>query len=199
MPELMYQSGFGNEFATEARAGALPVGQNAPQRNAFGLYTEQVSGSSFTAPRGKNRRTWMYRIRPSVVHEPYRLFEKETLWRSGPFNEVPTPPNQMRWNPPEFPSKPTDFVEGVTTIGGSGDPAMQDGAGVHVYVVTASMKDRYFYNADAEMLILPQQGGLRFATECGLIEAKPGEVRDISFAWRVRWPKDKGVVMIPAG
>ena len=79
MPELMYQSGFGNEFATEARAGALPVGQNAPQRNAFGLYTEQVSGSSFTAPRGRNRRTWMYRIRPSGVHEPYRAFERETV------------------------------------------------------------------------------------------------------------------------
>ena len=159
MPELEYQSGFGNEFATEARAGALPVGQNSPQRNAYGLYTEQVSGSSFTERRGKNRRTWMYRIRPSVVHEPYRMFEKETLWRSGPFNEVPTPPNQMRWNPPEFPAAPTDFVEGVTTIGGSGDPAMQDGAGVHIYTATASMKDRYFYNADAEMLILPQQGG----------------------------------------
>jgi len=30
-------------------------------------------------------------------------------------------------------------------------------------------------------------------------EAKPGESRDIAFAWRVRWPKDKGVVVIPAG
>jgi homogentisate 1,2-dioxygenase len=198
MAELRYQSGFGNEFATEAREGALPMGQNSPQRNKYGLYTEQVSGSSFTAPRGKNKRTWMYRIRPSVVHEPYRLFEKETLWRSGPFNEVPTPPNQMRWNPPEFPSAPTDFVEGVTTIGGSGDPAMQDGAGVHIYTATASMKDRYFYNADAEMLILPQQGAVRFATECGVIEAKPGEMvmipRGIKFRVELMDSKARGYI-----
>lgn len=202
MPELTYQagyqSGFGNEFATEAHAGALPVGQNSPQRNALGLYTEQVSGSSFTAPRGKNRRTWMYRIRPSVVHEPYQPFEKQTLWQSGPFDEVPTPPNQMRWNPPEFPSQPTDFVEGVTTIGGSGDPAMQDGCGAHIYTATASMKDRYFYNADGEMLILPQQGAVRFATECGIIEAKPGELvvipRGIKFRVELLEGKARGYI-----
>ncbi len=176
MPELMYQSGFGNEFATEARPGALPVGQNSPQRNALGLYTEQVSGSAFTAPRGSNRRTWMYRIRPSVVHEPYQAFGKETLLRSGPFDELPTPPNQMRWNPPVFPSEPTDFVEGVVTLGGNGDPANQDGVGVHLYTANTSMQDRYFYNADGEMLILPQEGDLRFYTECGILDVAPGEL-----------------------
>ncbi|HVG27762.1 MAG TPA: homogentisate 1,2-dioxygenase, partial [Acidobacteriaceae bacterium] len=193
MPELTYQSGFGNEFATEARAGALPVGQNAPQRNAFGLYTEQVSGSAFTAPRGQNRRTWMYRIRPSVVHEPYEPFGKQTLWRSGPFDEEPTPPNQMRWNPPEFPEAATDFVDGVTTLGGNGDPALQDGVGIHLYMATASMRDRYFYDADGELLILPQMGRLRVATECGVLEVKPGEVvvipRGIKF--RVELPEGK--------
>src|ERR1700753_984240 len=130
--ELSYQSGFGNEFATEAEAGALPVGQNAPQTHPLGLYTEQVSGSAFTAPRGKNKRSWMYRIRPSVVHEPYQPFGKETLLRSGPFNEVPTPPNQMRWDPVDFPSESTDFIEGIVTLGGGGDPAMHDGTGIHV-------------------------------------------------------------------
>ena len=165
MSELSYQSGFGNEFATEAHPGALPIGQNSPQKHALGLYTEQVSGSAFTAPRGMNRRTWMYRIRPSVVHEPYQPFAKQTLLRSGPFDEVPTPPNQMRWNPPDFPELDTDFVEGITTIGGNGDPANQDGVGIHIYVATASMRDRFFYNADGEMLILPQEGGLNFATE----------------------------------
>ena len=176
MPELSYQSGFGNEFATEAQPGALPIGQNSPQKHPLGLYTEQVSGSAFTAPRGMNRRTWMYRIRPSVVHEPYQPFAKQTLLRSGPFDEVPTPPNQMRWNPPDFPAAETDFVEGITTIGGNGDPANQDGVGIHIYVATASMRDRFFYNADGEMLILPQEGGLSFATECGILEAKPGEL-----------------------
>lgn len=132
---LIYQSGFGNEFATEARAGALPLGQNSPQKHALGLYTEQVSGSAFASPRGMNRRTWMYRIRPSVVHEPYRQFATETLWRSGPFDEVATPPNQMRWNPLPFPSESKDFVDSVVTFGGNGDPAAQDGVGIHSYEI----------------------------------------------------------------
>jgi homogentisate 1,2-dioxygenase len=176
MPDLKYQSGFGNEFATEAHPGALPVGQNAPQKSALGLYTEQVSGSAFTAPRGLNRRTWMYRIRPSVVHEPYQPFAKQTLLRSGPFDELPTPPNQMRWNPIPFPTSPTDFVEGIVTLGGNGDPAAQEGVGIHLYAANASMRDRFFYNADGEMLILPQHGRLRFATECGILEVAPGEL-----------------------
>ncbi|MGD0649224.1 MAG: homogentisate 1,2-dioxygenase, partial [Acidobacteriaceae bacterium] len=108
---LKYQSGFGNEFATEAHPGALPIGQNSPQKHPLGLYTEQVSGSAFAAPRGLNRRSWMYRIRPSVVHEPYQPFAETTLLRSGPFDEEPTPPNQMRWDPIPFPTVPTDFVE----------------------------------------------------------------------------------------
>jgi homogentisate 1,2-dioxygenase len=173
--ELKYQSGFGNEFATEAVPGALPEGQNAPQKAHLGLYTEQLSGTAFTAPRATNRRTWTYRIRPSVTHKPF----SETgsgLFRSGPFNELPTPPNQMRWNPVPMPEKKTDFVEGIVTMGGSGDPALQIGAGIHVYAANASMKDRYFYNADGEMLIVPQQGKLVVHTELGILEVAPGEI-----------------------
>ncbi len=169
-------TGFGNTFATEARAGGLPVGQNSPQKHPLGLYSEQVSGSAFTMPRDRNRRTWMYRIRPSVMHEPYTAYEGETLLRSGPFQEVPTPPNQMRWNPIPMPETPTDFIDGLTTIGGNGDAEMQDGVAVHLYTATASMLERFFYNADGEMLIVPQQGKVRFITECGVIEAKPGEI-----------------------
>ena len=180
-----YQSGFGNEFATEAVAGGLPVGQNSPQKHALGLYTEQVSGSAFSAPRGLNRRTWMYRIRPSVVHEPYRPFDKETLLRSGPFDEAATPPNQMRWNPLALPEEATDFVEGLVTLGGNGDPAMQEGVGIHLYAANASMA-RYFYNADGEMLILPQMGGLRIGTECGVIEVAPGELAVIPRGIKIR-------------
>ena len=185
LTQLSYQSGFGNEFATEAHPGALPVGQNSPQKHPLGLYTEQVSGSAFSAPRGQNRRTWMYRIRPSVVHEPYQPFQRPTLLRSGPFDEAPTPPNQMRWNPPPFPAEPSDFVESLITIGGNGDPAAQDGVGIHIYAANTSM-NRVFYNADGEMLILPQQGGLRIATECGILEAKPGELAVIPRGIKIR-------------
>src|ERR1700686_1513879 len=95
--EIQYQSGFGNEFATEAEAGALPVGQNSPQEAPLGLYTEQFSGTPFTAPRAVNRRTWTYRIRPSVTHKPYEEAPMGLI-RSGAFDEVPAPPNQLRWN-----------------------------------------------------------------------------------------------------
>jgi len=181
-----YHSGFGNEFASEAEPGALPKGQNAPQHAPLGLYTEQISGTAFTAPRALNRRTWSYRIRPSVMHEPYREFEQSTRLRSGPFNEVPTPPNQMRWNPLPIPQDQTDFVEGLVTLGGNGDPAMQDGVALHLYVANASMKDRFFYNADGEMLILPQQGMLIIRTELGVIEVSPGELAVIPRGIKIR-------------
>ena len=177
MAELKYQSGFGNEFATEAVNGALPEGQNAPQKSALGLYTEQLSGTAFTAPRATNRRTWTYRIRPSVTHKPFSEIPGGLgLFRSGPFNEVPSPPNQMRWNPIPMPEKKTDFVDGIVTMGGSGDPAIQIGVGVHLYAANAPMQGRYFYNADGEMMIVPQQGRLGIHTELGILDVKPGEI-----------------------
>jgi homogentisate 1,2-dioxygenase len=185
-PSRKYQSGFGNEFATEAHPGALPQGQNAPQRAPLGLYTEQISGTAFTLPRALNRRTWSYRIRPSVMHEPYREYERTTLMRSGPFTEVPTPPNQMRWNPLPEPAANTDFVDGIVTLGGNGDVAMQDGVGIHLYTANASMQDRFFYNADGEMLILPQQGRLTLRTELGILDAAPGELAVIPRGIKMR-------------
>lgn len=170
-----YQSGFGNEFATEAVAGALPEGQNSPQHAPLGLYTEQLSGSAFTAPRAGNRRTWTYRIRPSVTHKPFEEIPAGLI-RSGPFLEVPTPPNQMRWDPFPLPAEPTDFIEGLVTLGGSGDPAMHTGLGIHIYAATSSMQGRYFYTADGEMLIVPQAGRLMLHTELGVLEIAPGEI-----------------------
>ena len=172
---IIYQSGFGNEFATEAVVGGLPVGQNAPQKHSLGLYTEQLSGTAFTAPRATNRRTWTYRIRPSVTHWPFEEVESKLL-RSGPFLEAATPPNQLRWDPLPLPEANTDFVEGIITFGGNGDPAMQSGLAIHLYAANASMEDRFFSNADGEMLIVPQMGSLRFHTELGTLEVAPGEI-----------------------
>jgi homogentisate 1,2-dioxygenase len=175
MSEMIYQSGFGNEFATEAIAGALPPGQNSPQRAPLGLYAEQFSGTAFTAPRGENRRSWLYRIRPSVVHKPFRLIPNRTL-RSGPFDETLPTPNQLRWDPLPFPADATDFVDGLVTVAGNGSPDAQSGAGIHIYAATASMHDRFFYNADGEMLVVPQEGRLHLYTEMGMLEAAPGEM-----------------------
>jgi homogentisate 1,2-dioxygenase len=173
--QLAYQSGFGNEFATEAVPGALPHGQNAPQKSALGLYTEQFSGTPFTAPRANNRRTWTYRIRPSVTHKPYQEADAKMI-RSGPFAEVPTPPNQLRWNPLPIPQTPTDFVDGIVTLGGNGDPAFQTGVAIHLYAANASMRDRFFYDADGELLIVPQDGVLLLHTELGILSIAPGEI-----------------------
>ena len=121
-----YMSGFGNEFATEAVPGALPQGRNSPQKPAFGLYAEQINGTAFTAPRSENRRSWMYRIRPSVVHRPYERIDNGLI-RSTPFNEVETTPNQLRWSPLALPTAPTTFIEGIDTMAGSGDLTTHSG------------------------------------------------------------------------
>ena len=170
-----YQSGFGNEFATEAVAGSLPIGQNSPQQVAHGLYAEQLSGSAFTAPRAENRRSWLYRIRPGSLHQPF-VQVASGLLQSGPFDAHATSPNQLRWDPFPLPSAPTDFIAGLMTIAGNGSPDSQSGIAIHVYAANRAMQDRYFYNADGEMLIVPQQGGLTLRTEMGILDVAPGDI-----------------------
>jgi homogentisate 1,2-dioxygenase len=172
---LAYQTGFNNQFATEARPGALPQGRNSPQQPPLGLYAEQISGTAFTAPRAENRRTWTYRLRPSVVHKPYSRIDNGLI-RTAPFADVDATPSQLRWSPFPIPLKPTDFVEGMITIGGTGDASQHAGMATHVYAANTSMTDRYFYSADGELLIVPQQGRLRLMTELGLLDVAPNEI-----------------------
>ena len=172
---LRYQSGFGSEFASEALDGALPVGRNSPQRAPYGLYAEQLSGTAFTAPRHLNRRSWLYRIRPAVLHGAFGEWPHPSL-ASAPFDAPETSPNQLRWDPFPMPDAPTDFIDGLTTIAGNGNAAAQFGIAIHVYACNRSMRDRYFYDADGELLLVPQQGGLRIATELGILCVEPGEI-----------------------
>ena len=157
--------GFGNHFATEAVPGALPVGRNSPQHAPYGLYAEQFSGTAFTAPRGENRRSWLYRLRPAANHPPYRPYARDTLLRSGPFDEVPPTPNRLRWDPMPLPGHPVDFLDGLVSYCGAGDPAAGEGLAVHLYAANRPMEKRAFTNADGEMLVVPQQGRLRLTTE----------------------------------
>jgi homogentisate 1,2-dioxygenase len=182
---LAYLSGFGNEHATEAVAGALPVGQNSPQLPPLGLYAEQISGTPFTAPRAANRRTWLYRIRPSAMHPPFQRIA-DGLVRSAPFDEVEVPPNRLRWNPLAMPSAPTDFVDGLVTMGGNGDVKLQTGIAIHVYRANRSMTERVFVDADGELVIVPQQGRLLLRTELGALEAAPGELAVVPRGLRFR-------------
>ena len=164
----MYHSGFNNEFATEAVKGVLPERGNSPQRVKFGLYAEQFSGSPFTVPRPMQKRSWLYRIRPSVLHEPFAPKDARDL--RGAFDEVPTPPNQLRWDPLPIPEEPTDFVDGLTTIAGN------EGVGIHIYRANRSMFERYFYDADGELLLVPERGGIIVRTELGIVDVNPGEI-----------------------
>jgi homogentisate 1,2-dioxygenase len=172
-----YMPGFGNDFETEALPGALPVGQNSPQRTAYGLYAEQLSGSPFTAPRGANERSWLYRIRPSVQHA--HRFKKTSLpyWKTAPsIGDHDRPIGQLRWSPVPIPNEKLTFLTGMRTMTTSGDVNTQAGMAAHVYLVTQSMENDYFYNADGEFLIVPQQGSLCFFTEFGRITVEPGEI-----------------------
>nr|MCV4207242.1 homogentisate 1,2-dioxygenase [Roseomonas sp. SXEYE001] len=181
-----YMPGFGNGFETEALPGALPIGRNSPQRCAYGLYAEQLSGSPFTAPRATNERSWLYRIRPTVAH--WGAFEKVDVgqWRTAPCVEVDTPLAPLRWDPIPLPEEKVSFLEGIHTITTAGDVGGQSGMGMHVYLITRSMQDEYFYNADAEMMFVPQQGPLRIATEFGLIDIAPGEIAVIPRGVKIR-------------
>ena len=182
---LKYMSGFGNSFETEALAGALPVGRNSPQRVAHGLYAEQLSGTAFTAPRSENRRSWLYRIRPAAMHGQFMPFDGARGFHND-FGDGPVTPDQLRWNPAPMPDAPTDFVEGLFTMAGNGGPAAGTGIGIHLYAANRDMQGRWFYDADGELLVVPQQGRLRIATELGVLEVEPQEIaiipRGVRFA-----------------
>ena len=180
---LRHQSGFGNEFASEALPGALPVGRNSPQRPPLGLFAEQLSGTAFTAPRGQFRRSWLYRRRPSAAHGPWTRIPDGGLV-AAPF-AAEASPNRLRWDPLPIPEAPTDFVAGLFTLAGAGGPDGQHGVGVHVYCANRSMQG-VFSNADGEMLLVPQQGRLRLVTELGVLEATPGEIAILPRGVRVR-------------
>ena len=171
-----YMSGFGNSFETEALPGALPIGRNSPQRCAYGLYAEQLSGSPFTAPRGTNERSWLYRIRPSVKHSGRFTKVDSQHWRTAPCHENDLPIAQLRWDPLTMPGDKRTFVDGIHTMTTAGDAGAQAGMAAHVYLITASMVDQNFYNADGELMFVLQQGRLLIVTEFGSIDAEPGEI-----------------------
>jgi homogentisate 1,2-dioxygenase len=172
----VYHSGFGAHVASEAVAGALPVGRNSPQRAPFGLYAEQLSGTAFTAPRAENRRSWLYRLRPTASHPPFQPYAGAPLLRSGPFDEVKPSPNRLRWDPLTWPGTPVDFLDGLVTYAGNGDPATGEGVALHLYAATAPMTGRVFACADGELVIVPEEGRLVIATEFGLLELEPLQV-----------------------
>jgi len=185
---MTYHPGFANHVATEAVPGALPIGRNSPQRVPFGLYAEQLSGTAFTAPRSENRRSWLYRLRPTANHGAFVSYTGAQHLKSAPV-ETPPSPNRMRWDPLPLPTEPIDWVDGLVTYGATGDVAAQSGVGIHLYAATKDM-ERAFFSADGELLIVPQQGRLAIDTELGRIDIAPLQVALIprGVRFRVRLP-----------
>jgi homogentisate 1,2-dioxygenase len=168
---LVYQSGFGNEFSSEALPGALPPGQNSPQKHSLGLYAEQFSGTAFTVSRAEARRTWLYRIKPSAAHPRFERMQRQIVGHEP----GPNTPNRLRWNPFDIPSEPTDFLDGLIRLAGTSAMDQAEGVSVYVYGANRSM-DRAFFSADGEWLIVPQAGRLRIVTEMGLLDIEPQEI-----------------------
>jgi homogentisate 1,2-dioxygenase len=193
---LQYMTGFANELATEALPGALPEHQNSPQKCAYGLYAEQISGTAFTAPRHANRRSWMYRIRPAAMHQPFRQISNGQM--TNDFAQVPSTPNQLRWDPLPMPAESKDFVDGWFTMAGNGSADAQGGCAIHLYAANRDMETRYYYNADAELLIIPQQGRLLLLTELGRLLIEPQEIavvpRGVRFQVRLPDGEARGYV-----
>ncbi len=195
--QIAYLNGLGNHFESEALTGTLSKGRNSPQTVPYGLYAEQLSGSAFTVPRHMNLHSWLYRIRPSVLHNEFSPLAQINL--AGPPDDFAfTPPTQMRWDPMPYPAVPCHFIEGLVSLAGNGSFATQSGAAIHLYCANRSMQNEFFYNADGDLLIVPQEGDLRFKTEFGIIDVKPGEIvvipRGIKFQVQLLQEKARGYI-----
>ena len=193
---MRYLTGFGSDFESEAVEGALPKGRNSPQRPPFGLYAEQISGSSFTSPRHENRRSWLYRMRPTADHRPFVAYEGAPLFAAPPSTE-PLAPNRLRWDPPQLPEG-SDFVDGLATMLHARKPEELEGCAVHVYRATKDMDRRVFVDADGELVIVPQQGAIELQTELGRLEVAPGSIgvvpRGVKFRVRLIDGEARGYV-----
>eukprot|EP00158_Paraphelidium_tribonemae_P006635 Partr_v1_DN27913_c0_g1_i2_m11930 putative Homogentisate 1,2-dioxygenase len=178
LDSLKYQPGFGNEFESECLPGALPRGQNTPQKCPYGLYAEQLSGSAFTCPRSSNLRTWFYRIRPGVCHADFKpSSDSSSLQFLHVRDKSQCRPNQLRWSPFDMPpAATTTFVQGLQAVCGAGDPAMRSGLAIHVYAASRNMDRQAFHNSDGDLLIVPQRGRLAVKTEMGRLSVAPNEI-----------------------
>jgi len=177
----LYQVGFGNQFSSEAIPGTLPIGQNNPQKCKYGLYAEQFTGTAFVAPRAQNMRTWAYRIRPAVAHAGFTRLpdnpDLEHFW-SAANKGVHVSPTQIAWTPFPMPadSDEVDFIDGMKSIAGSGDPTEKAGIAIHMAMFNKGMPRRAYCNNDGDMLIVAEKGRLDIQTEFGKLMVRPGEI-----------------------
>ena len=188
--KIPYTPGMQTNTVSEAEEGAVPIGQNTPQRCPLGLYAEQLSGTSFTTPRAQNQRNWAYRLMPAVRHTKFRPIAKPNLRLITDFSNEIANPLQCRWDPLPLCKKPTKFYQGIVTFCGSGSAESKSGMAVHMYSCNESMINESFCNADGDLLIVPQKGDLLIRTEYGWLEVPSGFIaviqRGIHFSVMVK-------------
>ncbi|KAL4949274.1 Homogentisate 1,2-dioxygenase [Aspergillus filifer] len=170
-----YQNGFDCYHESEAIAGALPVGQNSPQKAPYGLYAEKLSGTAFTAPRNENKQTWVYRILPAASHENFVEEDPNTYQTITDSKRLQHIPNQLRWDPFDL-DETVDWVHGLHQVAGSGDPTIKQGLGILLYAAGKDMGKEAFYSADGDFLIVAQHGVLDIQTELGRLVVRPNEI-----------------------
>lgn len=173
--DLEYMAGFGNHHTSESLPGALPIGRNSPQRPPYGLIAELLSGTAFTARRHENLKSWLYRIRPSVIHGKFRPCQYQNF-KTAPLDNNYLTPQQLRWDPMPPPAGPKNFLEGLVTVAANGDATMRQGSGIHLYSCNQAMEGEYFYNSDGDFLLVPQEGSLEIRTELGTLHVAPAEI-----------------------
>ena len=190
--QLAYQSGFGSHLQSEAVPNALPKGQNSPKHAPHGLYAEQMNGSAFTRPRHQNLRSWLYRILPSVAHGDFQETKHHGFMQ--PQSQVALP-NQLRWSALPHPKGAIDFVQSWQTLAFNGGPLNHQGGAIYLYGANTSMKDTYFYNADAEMLMVPYEGEMLIKTEFGWLTLTPGEIASLPRGVKFQVEVTQGPIM----
>jgi homogentisate 1,2-dioxygenase len=119
-----------------------------------------------------------------VTHQPFQRLAHGLL-DADPLR-VAASPNQLRWDPLPMPTVATDFIDGLVPMVGNGAPGLHNGCAVYLFAANRSMRTRYFYSADGELLIVPQSGGLTIDTELGRIELSPQEIAVIPRGLRFR-------------
>lgn len=188
--------GFGNEQQVEALPGSIPAEQNVPRHGPYGLYPEQVNGTGFTARRAENLRSWLYRVRPPAQQSAFAPLAHPTFTHD--FEAEPPEPSLFGFSPLPLPDAPTDFVDGMRTLGGAGSPRLRRGYAVHLYAANRSMEERAFTSADGDLLILPELGALTLLTELGALDVAPGELalvpRGLRFSVVLREAAARGTV-----
>ena len=141
-----------------------------------------MNGTAFTAPRASNARSWLYRIRPSVVESPPAPLTHERLGRD--YLAEPPNPSLLGFRPLPLAEAEGDFVDGLSTLAGAGDPAEGPGVAVHLFVAKEHMGRRAFASTDGDLLIAPDTGTLLVRTELGRLTVAPGQIAVVPRALR---------------